>query len=214
MKTTKYRVAIADDHGMVRDGLKMLIHQFQNFEVTLEATDGKDLMNNLESLSKVNLPHICILDISMPEMNGYQTAEALTANFPEINILALSMFDNEFGIIRMLRLGAKGYLNKGANAKELLKALTVIAQGGYYHPDVPHKRLQRKISSHRELSLTEKELMFLKLCCREMTYEEMASIMHVGVRTIPNYRDSLFKKLNVKTRVGLTIYAMKAGLGE
>lgn len=132
--------------------------------------------------------------------------------FPGVNVLALSMFYNEFSIIKMLRLGAKGYIKKDADSEVLHKALKVVTGGGYYHPDVPVEKLYRRFSSAKSLMLSEKEMEFLRFCCHDIGYKEIADLMHVSVRTVDNYRNALFAKLNIKTRIGLTIYALKSGL--
>lgn len=208
----KISVAIADDHGVIRDGLKMIIGGFEDIEVSLVAENGKELLDQLALMDKTSLPKVCILDISMPEMDGYETMRQMWERFPAVNVLALSMFYNEFSIIKMLRLGAKGYIKKDADSEELLKAVQIIADGGYYHPGVPVEKIYRKLSSAKSLMLSEKEMEFLRFCCHDIGYKEIADLMHVSVRTVDNYRNALFAKLNIRTRIGLTIYALKSGL--
>lgn len=208
----KTKIAIADDHGVVRDGLKMIINGFEGFEVIFAVENGVELLKQLEKMPGEDHPEICIIDISMPEMDGYETMRQLSERFAGIKVLSLSMFYNEFSIIKMLRLGAKGYIKKDADSEELLKAMQIIGDGGYYHPGVPVEKLYRKLSSARSLMLSEKEMEFLRYCCLDLGYKEIAELMKVSVRTVDNYRNALFAKLNIRTRIGLTIYALKSGL--
>jgi DNA-binding NarL/FixJ family response regulator len=207
------RLALADDHVILRKGLAELIDDFGQMQVILQANNGQDLIRLLETAEV--LPHICILDINMPLLNGYETAGIIRRQWKEIKVLALSMYDNEFNIIRMLRNGANGYILKGAEPSELEKAIREIHRNGFYHSElVTAHMLHRLMQPHGVDSeeLTEKEIQFLAMCCSELTYKEIADRMNHSPRTIDGYRDSLFHKLNIKSRTGLVMYALKAGI--
>jgi two-component system, NarL family, invasion response regulator UvrY len=212
-----YKVAITDDHTMLRKGLANLINTFDGYNVVVEAGNGKELMQKLDSK---NLPDIALLDVHMPEMDGYETAEWLRNTYPQVNILALSMMDSESAIIRMIKNGARGYILKDMEPSELKEALNAVITKGYYYNDLVTGKLIFSInklgSEEKEIrtlvNLSEKEIQFLKLAATEMTYKEIADRMNVGVRTIDGYRDALFEKLNVRSRVGLVIFAIKNGV--
>ena len=212
----KNKIALVDDHTLFRDGLLKLINDFKDFKVVIEADNGQDF---IDKLSKAETPDIVLLDISMKGMDGFETAEWLRVNRPEIKILALSMYDNENAVIRMLRLGAKGYILKDIRKHELHEALLSILNKGFYYSEMITGKLIHAINSFDDkegghnlkelISLNEREIEFLKLACSELTYKEIASKMSLSPHTIDGYRDSLFEKLNIKSRVGLVLYAIK-----
>lgn len=204
----KIKIALADDHTMLRKSLKMVIDSMPEFEVVMDVDNGKQLTECL--VTAPVLPHICIIDINMPEMNGYETAKAITGSYPKVKILALSMYDNEQNIIRMLRSGAAGYMLKDSDPDELKKALLEICATGFYQSDIVQGKVFR--SNEMMAEITENETQFLKLCCTELTYKEIAGKMCKSPRTIDGYRDNLFAKLNITTRSGLVVYAIKTGL--
>jgi DNA-binding NarL/FixJ family response regulator len=155
----------------------------------------------------------------MPKMDGFTTAQWLKQTFPLVKIMALSMYDNENSVIRMFKSGAKGYILKDCEPQELKAALDSIMQKGYFYSELVTGKLIHTINKMEEdtdvrslSQLNEKELQFLKLACTEMTYKEIADQMHLSPRTIDGYRDALFEKLNLKTRVGLVMYAIKNGI--
>ena len=218
MTTENPGVVLVDDHVLLRNGLASLIRSFGRFDVLFEASDGKDLIRRLQTSRR---PDIILLDIGMPEMDGYETACYLRRHYPDIRVLALTMADTDSSIVRMLKNGAKGYVLKDIDADGLERALDSIAdKGSYYsetvteklidtvsHLDSPDRRQFRDI-----LLLNDRELEFMKLVCTEWTYKEIADRMYLSPRTIDGYRDALFEKLNVRTRVGLAMYAVKNGI--
>jgi len=206
-----------DDHVLLRNGLASLIRGFGEYEVLFEACGGKDLIRQLQNS---RLPDIILLDINMPEMDGYDTACWLRRNFPEIKVLVLSMYDTDSAIVRMLKNGAKGYVLKDIDAGVLKVALDSVLEKGFYYTDMVTGKLIHTISTlddpemrmRRLLALNERELEFMKLVCTEWTYKEIADRMYLSPRTIDGYRDALFEKLNVRTRVGLAMYAVRSGI--
>ncbi|MFM2363553.1 MAG: hypothetical protein RLZZ316_2455 [Bacteroidota bacterium] len=214
---TSVKVALADDHILLRNGLANLIKSFGNYEVLFEANNGNHL---IEQLHTSNPPQIVLMDINMPEKDGYETTLWLKNNHPFIHVLTLSMYDNENAIIRMFKAGAKGYILKDSDPSELKAALDAISSKGFYYSEMVTGRLIHSInklddddSAVKSLTqLNERETEFLKLSCSEMTYKEIADKMFLSPRTIDGYRDALFEKLNCKTRVGLVMYAIKNGI--
>ena len=208
------RIALADDHAIVRKGLAELIDSMDDLEIVLDADNGREL---LEKLKKTDpLPHLCILDINMPEMNGYETAEAIRSEYEDMNILALSMYDSEFNIIKMLRAGAQGYLLKNVQPSELHRAITDICKHGFYHSELVTGRMLRMLHDRKagRNELNENEEQFLALCCSELTYKEIADKMHKSPRTIDGYREDLFAKMGINSRTGLVLYALKTGIAQ
>jgi DNA-binding NarL/FixJ family response regulator len=211
------KIAIVDDHTLFRKGLCSLINLFSSYKVLFEAENGNDLITKVQSGL---IPDIVLLDIAMPSMNGFATAEWITENYPEIRIIALSTMDSEMAIIKMIRHGAKGYILKDAEPAELKQAFDEVMIRGYYYNDLVSTKIVRSvnslISSNSELNhlakLTDRETQFLGLACSEKTYAQIAKEMFLSERTIDGYRDSLFKKLNVQSRVGLVLYAIRNGV--
>lgn len=206
------KVAIADDHALFRKGLFEILSGFPEIEPMMEASTGKELLEKI--MVARTRPEVCILDINMPVMNGYDTAKAIREKYKKIKLLALSMYDNEENIIKMLRSGAHGYVLKDVEPNQLRDAIVSIYQDGYYHSDLITNNILRESKNPGEpvLALTEKELNFLKHSCTDLTYKEIAEQMGLSHRTVEGYRDSLFEKLNVRSRTGLALYAVKNGL--
>jgi two-component system, NarL family, invasion response regulator UvrY len=216
-RDTKIKVALADDHVLLRNGLAGLVNSFDNYTVIFEADNGKEFQ---QKINAGNLPQLVLMDINMPEMDGYETTLWLKRNYPDIKVLALSMYDNENAIIRMLRNGARGYLLKDTEPKEFKQALDAIMQKGFYYSELVTGKLIHAVNSITDegnelassIKLSDREIEFLKLICTEMTYREIAEKMFLSPRTIDGYRDALFEKLNIKTRTGLVIFAIKNNL--
>jgi DNA-binding NarL/FixJ family response regulator len=217
MIPSKPGVVLVDDHALLRSGLASLIRGYGKYDVLFEACNGKDLIRQLRTSRR---PDIILLDINMPEMDGYDTACWLRRNCPETRVLALTMYDSDNSILRMLRNGARGYIVKGSGPGELQLALQCVMEKGYYYSDMVTGKLIHAMSQldepdirvHRTDPLNDRELEFIKLVCTEWTYKEIADRMYLSPRTIDGYRDALFEKLNVRTRVGLAMYAVRNGI--
>lgn len=204
MEITK--VALVDDHRLFRSGIASMINAFPEYKVLFEASNGQDF---IAKINKRFRPHIVLLDVNMPVMDGIETARWLQQHYPDINIIILSMFDDSNKVVSLISMGVKGYILKDAEPEEFKKALDVVASSGVYYPAFVTRHLVKNLNSESEIRLSSRETEFLKLACTELTYKEIADQMSVGVRTIDGYRDQLFEKLNVKNRVGLVIYAIK-----
>lgn len=210
-------VALIDDHVLLRNGLANLIESFGDYKVLFQADNGKQF---IESLQKGIVPDIVLIDINMPIMDGHETTIWIRENNYKINILALSMYDDENSIIKMFKAGAKGYILKDCDPSELRSALqALVTKGFYYNETITGKLIhtintldEKEIQSRMLAKLNDREITFLKLVCTELTYKEIAEKMFVGPRTVDGYRDSLFEKLEVKSRVGLVMFAIKNGV--
>ncbi len=208
-----YSVVVVDDHSLFARSLEKLINSFSNFNVLFYAKNGLELQNRIKN-GQI-LPDIILLDINMPVMNGFETAEWIIENYPNIKILALSMDDDEQTILKMLRQGAKGYLLKDINPEVLNTALKELMEKGFYHSDKVSATLLHSLNSDEEgiiMNFKENEMTFIQLACSEMTYKEIADVMGLSPKTIDGYRQDLFKRLNIKNRVGLVIFALKKNL--
>src|SRR4051794_18503360 len=210
-------IVLVDDHVLLRNGLAALVTSL-GYTVMYECSNGKEL---IQKLGKSDTPDLILMDINMPEMDGFDTTLWLKRNHPHLNVLALSMYDNESSIIRMIKNGAKGYILKDTDPAELKEAISSVLSKGFYYSDLVSGRLVRAIRDDEDdehdnnrtlLGLNEKEIEFLKLAATEMTYKEIAQQMHLSPRTIDGYRDQLFQKLNVISRVGLVLFAVKNGI--
>lgn len=211
----KLNIALVDDHILLRDALADVISNFENCNVVVRSNNGKDFVDHVKNAV---LPDLIVLDINMPVMDGYETAQWLKDNHPEINIIVLTMFDSEIALIRLLQSGVKAFLKKDTHPRELEFAIESVAETGYYYSQNSSGKLanvfrnpNRNFATYT-VSLTENEIAFLKFSCSEMTYKDIAKQMYISPRTIDNYRDSLFEKLQVKSRVGLVMYAVKNGI--
>lgn len=212
------KVAIVDDHQLFRKGLLGLLDAYGNkYQVLFEATGGDDLMAKM--LNK-NLPDIVLMDINMPGMDGFECVSWLNVKYPQVKILIISMVEQEETIVKMLKLGVKGYLTKNVNPVELSVAIDAIADKGYYYTDfitgrVIHSIQKEKTNSHGNsdsVALNDREKIFLQFACSELTYQQIADKMFLSHKTIDGYRNALFEKLQVKTRTGLALFAVKNGL--
>ena len=209
-------IALADDHVLLRIGLAQLVES-QGFTVLFQCDNGREC---IEMMNTTNLPEVILMDINMPEMDGFATTQWLKQNHPDVKVLALSMYDNEASIIRMLKCGAKGYILKDSEPAELKAAIEAVMSKGFYYSDLVSGKLIHAINKLDDddnglkslIQLNDRETDFLKYACTEMTYKEIADKMFVSPRTIDGYRDALFEKLHVKTRVGLVMYAIKNGV--
>jgi len=208
----QYSVVIVDDHQVVSEAIAGLINTLPQYNILYQVRNGRELINKFAS--KKNIPDIILLDINMPIMNGFETAEWLQANHPDIAFMALTMNDEDESIIRMLRCGAKGYLLKDIDSDELLIALDEMTKKGFYYTDLVTSKLLTNLSDRSRpkepvIELKEKEIEFMKLVCTEMTYKEIADAMCLSPKTVDGYRDGLFQKLNIKNRIGLVLYAVR-----
>lgn len=209
-------IALVDDHILLRNGLAALVNSFEGYSVLFEANNGREFIKQLKTYPA---PHIVLLDIAMPEMNGIETAAWMKDNLPKAKILVLSVTDSEDVIISMLKHGARGYILKDSKPAVFKQALDSIRDSGFYMNELVSNKMLTYVTqedkgkeSYVISQLTENEITFLQLSCTEMTYKQIAEKMNVSPRTVDGYRDHLLKKLNVQSRVGLVIFAIKYGL--
>ena len=206
-------IALVDDHKLLRKGLSNIIAQL-GYRIAFEADNGIDLQNKIDPKS---LPDIVLLDINMPLMDGFDSCAWLSVNYPNIKVIALSMYDEETTIIRIVRAGARGFLLKDSEPQELQTAIRSVLETGFYQSGNLTGKLLHSILKLDDknndvaklFGLTQKEIEFLKLAATDKTYKEIADEMSLSPRTIDGYRDALLEKLQVKSRIGLVIFAIK-----
>ena len=211
-------LAIADDHILLRKALVTLINEFEACQVVLEASNGKELIDQLQQSNQ--LPQVAILDINMPVMDGHATATHLAHHYPAMHTLSLSMLDDETSVLKMLQAGVKGYVLKECHPDELNNAISHVARGEYFINELMTAQIGKRLSvmstpptqKETAISLTDKEKEFLQWAITDLTYKEIALKMCISPRTVDSYRDALFEKLEIKSRVGLAIYAIKNNL--
>lgn len=207
----KISIGIADDQQLFLKSLSSLVGSFNDFEVVVEALNGEELLKNLGVLQK--LPDILLSDVRMPVMDGPALVSKITKSYPGIKCVALSMKEDDHSILSMLRAGCCAYLLKDVHPVELEKALREVCTNGYYNSDsfsINYRRLL--INGPGEVKLNDREKTFLQLACSDYTYKEIASRMFLSEKTIDGYREALFLKLNVKSRVGMALEAIKQNL--
>jgi two-component system, NarL family, invasion response regulator UvrY len=210
------KLAIVDDHVLLRNALANLINSFENIKVIYEAKSGRDMIDKFKDHP---IPDVVLLDLSMPEMDGYETALWLKNNHPDIQVLMLTMYDSELTLIRLLQAGVKGFLKKDIDPAELKYAINSVVSSGYYYSTHTAGRLANlfrnsSVSNPRVQNalMTDQEIEFLKLACTDKTYKEIAQQMNLSPRSVDALRDHLFVKLDVKSRVGLAMMAIRNGV--
>lgn len=215
-KKVYIKVALADDHVLLRNALAALIDSFGDCKVIQQASNGTELT---EQINKTQPPDVAIIDLNMPQMDGLETAEWLRIHYPKVPVLMLTMYDSELALIRLLQAGVKGFLKKDIHPSELKFAIHSVMQSGYYYSNHTTGKLVNLFRSGDEHSLTlekamltTQEIQFLNFVCSDMTYKEIAMKMSLNPRSVDNLRDSLFTKLDVKSRVGLAMFAIRHGI--
>jgi DNA-binding NarL/FixJ family response regulator len=201
------KVAIADDHNMLRTYIAESINVMQGFRVVLSVENGKLLLQGIQSLN--DLPDICIIDISMPEMNGYDTQAAIKRKWPEIKSLAISIYDDEDSIVRMLQNGANGFISKQSGPEMIREALTAVFCNGYYYKQIPDNVLK---AVKMLPQLTDKEKEYTLAICAGLSNEAIAQKMNLTVNSLQYYRDAIYRKLNINNRADLICYAKRTGI--
>ena len=212
-------VALVDDHEVTRRGIKTVIELDPSIKVIIESGNGMDFLGKLATTTI--LPDVAILDISMPVMNGFETLDILQKKYPSIRIIVFSLLYEEYTVINMISRGACGFINKSADPSILAKAITLVHTEGFYRSGLAkNEYFQKSISVKNRIcfqgkeNLTTGELIFIKLAATDLTYKEIAEKMKKRPKTIENYRDKLFIKLNIKNRSSLVAYGYKIGLLE
>ncbi len=206
----KIKLGLVDDHNLFRKGVLSLLEEQEEFEVVIEAESGESFLNKMQVLSEN--PDIILCDIKMAGMMGYELTAHITKQYPDVKVIALSMYADEGSIINMITSGACGYILKGAEPWELIQAIKAVQTEGVYLNQEGGAALLKKVHNSEVYQVKDHELEFLLNCCSELSYREIAEKMDVSTRTIDGYRERLFPKIKVKTRIGAVLYAFKQGI--
>jgi len=218
MKTEKIKVIFADDHAIVRDGLRSLFKSDPEFIVMGEAADGAEAVKLVEK----HKPNVAVLDISMPNLNGIEATSIIKKNYPDIKVLILTIHDNEEYIQELIMAGADGYVVKNAEKKEIFDGVRAVAGGStFFSPSVSKVLLEgivRRTRNREPLSLnggdrlTKREVEILRLIADGMTSKQIADKLSLSVTTVTSHRSNIMKKLGIHETVGLIKYAIQKNL--
>lgn len=216
MNDGKVKILLADDHAVLRAGLRALLNAESDMEVIGEAADGEEVLQTVKNLQ----PDIVLLDLSMPGMNGMECLEQIIMDYPEIKVLVLTMHDDDEYLKAVLKLGAKGYVLKKAADVELLSAIRTVAKGEMFiYPSMATALLCQIISpkaqdrtADKVKSLSEREHDVLKYLALGHTNQEIADIIHVSVKTVDTYKARVVEKLGLRKRAELVRFALENGI--
>jgi len=211
MEEVKTTIAIVDDHTLFRKGLMSLLTESGEIGILFDASNGLEMKGMINGDA---LPQVILMDINMPQMDGYAATKWVTKTYPSVKVLALSMYDEDKPIIEMLKNGAGGYLLKESKTTDLIHAIQTIAAHGYFMNNLVSGKLIRSLQEEKPLrpeveALSANELKFMQLSCSELTYKEIADKMNLSPHTIDNYREALFHRFGIKSRTGLVLFAIK-----
>ena len=208
------RILVADDHGIVRAGIRLLLERQPDLEVVAEAADGVEAVEQTLAAN----PDLCILDVGMPRLTGLQAAREILAHRPETTVLMLSMHDDERYLFEALKAGASGYVLKREADQDLVGAVRAIDRGDAFLTNAAERSLIRDWmedgSKGPEIPLTPREQEVLKLIAEAHTNAQIAQILHLSEKTVESHRANLLRKLGMRDRVELVRYAIKRGLVE
>ena len=207
------KIIIADDHEIFRDGFKLMLSRYQEIKILGEAENGRELIELTQKLQ----PDVIITDIKMPVLDGIEASKKISRLFPDIGIIALSMFDEDDLIIDMFEAGAKGYLLKNSDKQDIIDAIvTVYNQNPYFGKTTSNKLIQmiarssfNPYANKQKEEFSEREVEIIRLICQEFTNKEIGEKLFINVRTVEGHRMKILEKMNVKNTAGLVIYALR-----
>ena len=199
-------VLVVDDHELFRTGICRMLEEQSDIQVIGQAESGEEAI----AIVRQQHPNVVLLDVNMPIMDGIETMKYLNSNHPNLKVLALSVNNDEETVMQMLTSGAKGYILKDTSPNLFKQAVDEVYEKGFYYTEMVSNFLIHSLNKNEEqLVLKDREVEFIKLACTEKTYKEIAEIMCLSPKTIDGYRENLFQKLDVKTRIGIVLYAIK-----
>ncbi len=215
------KVAIADDHKIFRKGVILSLRPYTNIRFVLEADNGQQLLDGLQIINGTeDHPDVILMDLRMPMKDGIETTKAVAKTFPNIHIVALTMFEDERFVSHMMEIGANGYLLKSADPSEIKRAIMEVMSKGYYLNNFVNRILLKKShaktktipSLNSEITLNERERDVIKYICMEFTAQEIAQKLEVSPRTVEAIKDRLMERFGAKNTAGLVFFAVKNNL--
>lgn len=211
------RILIADDHALVREGIRLILESQADLDVVGEAGTGREAIDLVRTLH----PDLVLLDLAMPDLSGTEAAVAIKHQYPEVQILILTMHDSQEQFFKMLEVGAAGYVLKGSDKDELLAAIRAVARGGVFLHPMLTKRLVRdylrRVEVGEEITrekLTDREEQVLRLIAQGNTSREIAEVLTLSVNTVERHRANIMAKLGLHGRSDLIKYAIRHGIVE
>jgi DNA-binding NarL/FixJ family response regulator len=212
------KIVIADDHEIFREGFKLLLKNQQEVQLVGEADNGRELLD----IAAQQQPDIVITDIKMPVVDGIEACKAIKMKFPHMQVIALSMFNEDNLIVDMLEAGARGYLLKNTNKHELLQAVRAVYEGSTYYCMATSGKLTRMIAESKfnpyrnqpVKKFTPREMEIIKLMCEQHTNKEIATLLRLSIRTVESHREKIQEKTGARNSIGIVIYAIKNDLYE
>lgn len=209
------RIAIADDHQLVRAGIARILQENQDFIIVQQAANGRELLDAIKDTK----PDVILLDLEMPILSGRETLIEIRKAYPNIKVLILTMHNNEAFIVQMMELGANGYLIKNTDPKEVTQAIYKVTESDFYFSDIVSMAMLQGISNPQAVtnqlkshSLTEREIDVLRLICKEYTTIEIGEALFLSPKTIEGYRKLLMDKTGARNMAGLVLFAVRHGL--
>jgi len=213
MTAQQIKVAIADDHKIFRDGIKMALNGRDYLKILWEAEDGKDLMHKLQ----IKQPDVLLMDLRMPELDGMNAIGLIRKEFEDVKIIVLTMYDDQEMITKMMEMGANAYLTKTTDPDEIYQAIITCMNDDFYFNDLVNKAVLLKLQHKKTVrqfypnpvKFSEKELNILKCIAQDKTTEEISGIVFLSPRTIETIRQKMKEKVGAKTIAGLVMYATR-----
>ncbi|MCK5400788.1 MAG: response regulator transcription factor [Flavobacteriaceae bacterium] len=200
------RLAIAEDHQSLIDGIKLLLKYEDNITIVGTANDGKELLNIVEKKQ----PNVVLTDIRMPKMDGIEATKQIKAKHPNINVIAFSMFDQSEAVEQMLKAGASGYILKNSSLKEVLKAIVTVSQGNtYFDANINTNVLSSENTSKKKGVLTKRQIEILELVAQGKTSREIAEHLFIGIHTVDTHRKNMIRILGLKGKGELMRYGIE-----
>ena len=218
MYITKLKIAIVDDEILFRKGLSMLVNDFEQMEVCMEAADGQDLIDQLAIAAF--LPDVLLLDLQMPRLNGIETTKILQSEFPNIKIIILTTHFSKGFIINMIELGAASYLPKNTEPETMEHTIRNVAEKGFYYTDEVLAVIRENMSAKKSIKpqtsftikFTNRELEILQLICEQYTTQEIGKKLFISPRTVDGHRNNILEKTQSRNTAGLVVYALENGI--
>jgi DNA-binding NarL/FixJ family response regulator len=211
-------IAIADDEALFRRGMRLILEDYPDLQVMLEAENGEDLLTKIRA--SVELPDVVLLDLKMPGMSGIEAAEVIRREFPSILIVVVSSHVSKAFILNMIEIGAAAYLGKNAHPDEVVETIRMVCEKGFYYNATVMEVIRDNIMGKNtvkpqrsfEVELTGREKEVLQLICEECTTQEIADKLYISNRTVEGHRNNLLSKLGCRNTAGLVVYALQSGL--
>jgi DNA-binding NarL/FixJ family response regulator len=212
MRENPIRIIIADDHPLVRDGLKTVLHKMPNFQVVAEAEDGLQLIRLIDQ----HQPTLALVDISMPHLNGLEALKKLSGLYPHLKLIVLTMHEEPEYILKSMNSGAHAYLLKNVEPQELQKAIMTVVNGGKYYTQTVAGIIMDSLTKTEpdQEALTPRELEVLKQICRGMSNHQIANELFISIRTVEKHRVNVLRKMQAVNTADLVRKAIDKGLIE